>query len=396
MGARDYDSPIGPDGRVQLSPRAQALVQDSSGAAARAWLLSSDGSSRSPLPLIRGGSVSADGKSIVRRSATLSVLGVWPDDPTSSLAPYGSRVQVQRGVRVATDAIEWVTLMTGPIWSSKQDRSKAGAGPLAIPLKDEMAVVEADGFDVATSTNPAETVIAAVTRLIQETLPLAQVVDLTEGRAAALCAKIDLQQARAGGIVKLASSVGCEVYAGREFQTFYVRPVPSLDDPARWLLAVGEHGVITTSSRERTRDDTYNRVLVKGTAQGTSSGDTQKPAPYADAVLTQDMDPHAYYGGPLGRRTWKIERAEYDTNEKCAAAAPMWLERARGRNVAQSASTLVNVAADPGDVVDLRPTLTSSRCARLTESLTYPLGAGETQAWATRGDELPDGNEAAA
>ncbi|GAA4845458.1 hypothetical protein GCM10023201_40870 [Actinomycetospora corticicola] len=394
MGTRDYDAPIGPDGRVQLSARAQALIQDSSGAAARAWLLSSDGSSRSPLPLIRGGSVSADAKSMVRRTATLSVHGVWPDDPTSQLAPYGPRVQVQRGVRVATDAIEWVTLMTGPIWSSKQDRSKAGAGPLAIPLKDEMAVIEADGFDAATSTNPAEKVITAVTRLIQETLPLAQVVDLSGNLGQALCAKIDLQQARAGGITKLAASVGCEVYAGREFQTFYFAPVPTLDDSTRWLLAYG--GVITTSSRERTRDDTYNRVLVKGTAQGTASGEAQKPAPYAEAILTSDMDPHAYYGGPLGRRTWKIERAEYDTAAKCAAAAPMWLERARGRNVSQSASTLVNPAADPGDVVDLRPTKSSPRCARIVDSLTYPLGAADAQNWTTRGDELPDSTEGAA
>lgn len=385
MGAGDYEAPI-VGGRVVPSPLASSLLLEGHQSVdSRAFLLGEGNTSRAELPLMSG-SVSCDPTSTVRRSGDVTVLARWPTSPTSRLTPYGSRVCVQRGIRVAIDAIEWMTLMTGPVWETSQTDDDVDSVELKLSLKDEMAVLAADRFDENTATDPTLTVLEQLTRIIRRTLPVADIVDLSGAAGQALVGKLDMQKDPAAGIAKIAEACGLEVLTGRGYQQFVIRPVPSLDDPPRWMVAEGAAGNILTVERKRTREKVYNRVVATGESNaGTGSAATVPPS--GEARISDATDP-LVYGGPAGRVTRFLSSPLIKTNEQAAAAAAGLLARLRGGNLETSFTTLVNPALDGGDVI--LADLASGRSRHITGTVTLPLSEGDSQSVPTRGIDLPD------
>lgn len=381
----DHEAPI-VNGKVDPSAAAVSLMVESGAIASRALLLNELGVGLE-LP-ITGGSVSADSGSKVRRSGSITVFGQWSDDPLSRLTPYGNRVRVQRGIRVATGVIEWMTLMTGRI-DEESIKTESTEGLLTLPLKDFMADIDDDRFDVTTQTNTAETVVAAITRLITETLPGTTVVDLTGSTQ--MCGSLDLQQDRAGGIDKLATSIAAEAFFGRD-GTFIIRPQPTLDDTPRWSLTVGESGNLISVERKRTRAGTYNRYVARGESNDTTG--TAVVPPSASAIIDDPADP-LRYGGPFGRKSRFYTSSLLTTVEQCQSAANAGLERVRGRNYDVSFTSLVNPALDEGDVI--RSILPDGVIrVHITDSVDYPLGPTDSQSVSTRTVELPAESDSAA
>lgn len=391
--ARDYDAPL-VEGRVVPTPRARALLLASHTIASRAWLLSADGTTRVPLPLAGGGSVACDPGQAVRRSATLTLLTPWPEVAEGgSITPYGARVAVQRGIRVATDAIEWMTLMTGPVWETSQDATKLDRwgrpAPLTVPLKDEMATIAADRFDANTSTDTTLTVSAQLHALIRRTLPAATIHDRSGAAGARLVGTLDMQQDPADGMVKVAAAAGLEVHTGRGYQEFVIAPVASLDDPPRWeIVHGGETGSVVSVTRKRTREKVYNRVVAVGETNDNTEGGTSTPPPRGEARIDDPTDP-LRYGGPIGRVTRFYASPLLKDDAQAAAAAAGLLERYRGTGVQLDFTTLVNPALDGGDVIASR-LADGVRRVHITDAVTVPLGVTGTQDVPTRGLELPD------
>lgn len=389
----DYDAPVY-NGQVQLSGRASTLLTQSGAMAARAFLLDDDGVGRTELPLVLGGSVSLDSGSTVRRSATINILGAWSDSPFSRLAPYGSRVLVQRGIRVDTDSIEWVSLMVGRITEVDQ-KSEDQDAQMSLTLKDDFSTISSDRFDTATTTDTTKTVVENITDYVRRALPNATVIDLTGDTTTS--GKIDVQQDPAAGIDKLATSIAAEAYMGRD-GVVVIRPQPTLDDSPRWQLGVGDAGNLISVERKRTADDVYNRVFVSGQDNtGTATGETKPPVPSGEAVITDTANP-LYYGGPFGNRSRFYTSPLIKTDEQATATAASILEKVRGAGYEISFTALVNPAMDPGDVIE--STISDGkRRTHIVDSVTIPLGPGDPQSITVRTEELPaeqDNTQAAA
>lgn len=393
MGARDYEAPI-VNGRVEPSTLAQTLLLEGHQAAAsRAFLVGSDGMSRAPLSVVSG-SVDSDPSSSTRRSASLTILARWPSSSASRLTPYGTRVQVQRGIRVAPDAIEWLTLMTGPVVEASQDEDAAGAAQMSFPLKDEMAMIARDRFDTNTSTDTTLTVAAQMTAIIRRTLPSAEIIDLSGELGQAQVGKLDMQKDPAAGLGKIATAAGLEVFCGRGFQQFVYRTVPSLDDPPRWIISENnDRANLIKISRKRALEGTYNRVFAYGETNDTTTGGTSTPPVSGEAAITDTADP-LYYGGPAGRATRFFSSPLIQTPAQATAAAAGLLAKLRGGNLTTSFETLVNPAAESGDVI--LALLADGRSQHIFDKVGVPLGEKDSQSTETRGIDLPDETAAAA
>lgn len=380
----DYEAPI-IAGKAVLSAVAGAFLSESGAMAARAFLVDEHGGARTELPMVSGGSVTLDSGSAVRGSCTLTILGRWSDDPWSRLTPYGARVLVQRGIRVATDSVEWVSLMVGRITEVDQNSDNANA-QMTLTVKDDFSTIAADRFDENTTTDTTKTVVENITDYVLRSLPTATVVDLTGDTT--LAGQIDMQQDPAGGIDKLATSIAAEAFFGRD-GTFIIRPQPTLADNPLWLLSVGEQGNLTAVERKRSADGIYNRVYAHGQDNTASStdGTPKPPIPRGEAAITDQTDP-LYYGGPFGKRTRFYVSGLFKTDDQCAAAAASILAKARGANYEFSFTSLVNPALDPGDVIASMIS-DGKRRIHITDSVTIPLTPADTQSVSVRSLELP-------
>lgn len=380
----DVESPI-INGAAVPSAAAVDLLVESHAVAARAVLLDATLRAGVELPLVEG-SVTVDSGSTVRRSGSITILGQWSDDPRSQLSPTsGPRVKVQRGVRLPSGAIEWITLGHLRVVDAAQTDESVRA-KMSLSLKDEFATIARDRFDVATSTDTTLTVVAQITALIRRTLPDAEVIDLTGSTAQ--CGKMDLQQDPAGGIAKLATSIGAVCYAGRGPAQFVIAPRAGVDDPPRWQLAVGEEGGnLISVARTRSVEKTYNRVFAKGETNNSSSS-TAAPIPTGEALISDADDP-LVYGGPFGRVTRFYTSSLLKTNEQCVAAAAGLLREAKGTEAEFKFTSLVNPALDSDQVI-VSVLSDGKRRLHVVDSVTHPLSVKGSQDVSGRTHELTD------
>lgn len=394
MGLQDYEAPV-VDGRAVPSSRAQALLLESHAIASRALLLGDDPLSRVEVPLLSGGPVSIDTSSAVRRSCALTILARWPA-PGSRLAPYGTRVQVQRGVQVAPGIIEWIPLMTGPVVETAQtDDGVDGGTKLSFPIKDEMAAIARDRFDENTSTDTTLTVAEQCTRIIRRTLPSAEILDRSGAAGQVLVGKLDMQKDPAAGLMKIAAAAGLEVFCGRGYQQFVIRPVASLDDPPRWVISeiAGEHADIISITRKRNLDGVYNRVVATGdTAANTGTDAPAVPPVSGEARIDDPADPLFYRPG--FRATRFFSSPLIITTAQATAAAAGLLAKLRGGNLELSFTALVNPAAEGGDVLQAR--LADGTSRHIVDKLDIPLDEDGVQSAETRGIDIPDESASAA
>lgn len=378
----DTYATIDPNGYVRLSARGTRLILESHTIAARAMLVNEVGVTQE-LPMVAG-SVAADSSSTIRRTAQLTILGRWSDDPNSQLTPYGARVRIERGIRLSRDDVEWVPLITGRITEVAQSSDDKDAA-LTLTVKDDMFTVAQDRFDVPTSTNTAEDVVVAIRRLLRETLPQATVSDFTGSTVK--CGAMDLQRDRAGAVASLARSIGAEVFTTRDGSGFIIRPSPTLNDTPRWALTVGEEsGSVISVQRSRSGEKTYNRVYAYGESNNTAQN---APPPVSGVAVISDLADPLRYGGPFGKVTRFYKSPLLTTGAQAVTAAQALLEKARGRNYEITFATLVNPAIEPGDVV-LSLISDGVRRVHVIDSATLPLAPGDSQSITVRTAELPE------
>lgn len=329
------------------------------------------------LPIIDG-AVTVSSTQTVRRTCTLEVdPALWPATVYDPLSPISSEITAEYGVRVRGE-YEWIPVSTGPV---QRARRKLGAGTVVIEASGrELRVIE-DRLDAPAQTVSGATVIAEITRLIQESIPGVTVTNTTGSAAIAAQIMVDSERWR-DGIEHLANSIGAEVYAD-PLGRFVIRAQPVLTGAVSPVLviAAGEEGTLVDGDEELTRERTYNRVIVEGMrSDGTP--------PVRAVVSDTDTTSPTYYGGPFGRRPRRYESPSLTTVGQCTATGEALLARVKGLQSTITLETVPHPGLEGGDIIQANLP-DGRRQLHIVDGFNLPLKPGPTQRITSRSLELP-------
>lgn len=331
----------------------------------------------SNLPIIDG-SVSVSSTQSIRRMCSIEVdPALWPATVFDPLSPISSELFVEYGVRTR-DGYEWVPVFTGPV---KRARRKLGVGTVVIDASGRELRVEEDRMDAPAQTVAGATVVAEITRLIQESIPGATVIDTTLSAAVAAQITIDLERWR-DGVEVLANSIGAEVYADPLGQ-FVIRfqPVISTVQSPVLVIASGEEGTLVDGDEELTRERTYNRVIVEGMrSDGTP--------PVRAVVSDTDITSPTYYGGPFGKRPRRYVSPLLTTTGQCTTTGQALLERAKGMQSTITLESVPHPGLEGGDIIQANLP-DGRRQLHIVDGFNIPLKPGPAQRITSRSVELP-------
>ncbi len=368
------------------TPDAYAALRASHGVRAQVIAHTADGAAVE-VP-VTSGTVTFDSSSNVRRQGTVNfanVPGLWPQSPWDILSPWGTELEINYGVVKPGGIVEYVPLMIGPI--QKVTRNIPGTDEIQVNVSDYCAYLSDDRFDVTTSTAGTMTVVQQITAYIQDTLPGAVITDLTNDQTK--CPVADMQQDRLGGIVKLATAIGAEVYCDRTggFVIAYAQTIDS--DPT---FAISGKGLLISVQETADRANVYNRVRVSGqTNSGTTTTSTVPPV----FALAEDHDGASVVqlGGPFGRKTRFYVSPFITTADQAQTTANALLAKVTGTPVVADLTTMVDPLLEAGQTGNVSYT---GKVARyVIDSVTVPLSAKDTQAIKSRTSALPDEQDSA-
>lgn len=363
-----------------LSPGARAALRTSHSIVTRLTAYTAIQGVLADLPLT-GGSVEADAKSQVRRTASLDIGDptLWPADPYAALSPIGSELAIEYGIIVPGRLEpEWVPLIRGPIQTASG--KQPATGTLGIAVADRSQPIAEDRLSVPTQTVEGATCVAEISRLITETLPNAAIIDQTGSTM--ICPVIDIDKDRwSDGVEAIADAMAAEVYAD-QLGRFVIRNTPTLDDPPVWLIDASITGVLISADRELTREQTYNAVVV--------TGERTDGTPPVWAIVTDD-DPASptRYGGPFGRKPRFYSSPLITTTGQAIAAGQALLARVKGYVATVKVEAIPNPGLEPGDVVIVVPPAGPPQ-THILDTAPCPLHPEGTQTLTTRSlDVLP-------
>lgn len=331
---------------------------------------------------ISGGSVVVDSGDQVRRTATVSIAdpSLWPANPTDLLSPWGAELQIDYGIVIPGRATWWVPLIRGVVADANRARPvSSGDGAVVLALSDRSVRVAEDRFDAPVQTVSGATVVGEITRLIQETLPAAAVVDHTGSTQVAPVMEIERER-WSDGVEKLADSIGAEVFCD-PVGVFVIRPQPTLTNAVVWDISSGARGILVAKRDRRSREKVYNRVIAVGER-------TDGTPPVRSAVSDTDPLSPTRYGGPFGRKPKYYNSPLLTTVGQCTAAATSILERSKGAGATVTLDVIVNPALDAGDVI--RVTDDGAKQTHIVDRLEVPLGVRDAQPIATRSLDVED------
>lgn len=290
---------------------------------------------------ITGGSVPVDRGSTVRRtcSVTSADTSLIPRTPTDKLAVYGARLRISCGVAYSDGTQELAAL---GVFRVDEVSGDVDDGPVTINGKGLEQVVSDDKFTEPYRTSG--TAVAAVTALIQRSIPDAAVINRAVD-AVIGSRTYDIQGDPWTAVVECAAAIGAEVYADAD-GVFIIAELPDLlaATPV-WTVAAGEGGVYVSANRGMSTDGVFNGVYA--------SGDNTESNAIPVSALVVDTDPGSptYWSGPFGHRPTFHSSATLITTAMCINAATLKLRAAIAPNSTADISSLPNPALEPGDVI---------------------------------------------
>lgn len=312
-----------------------------------------------------GGSVTVDRGQAIRRTCSVTVAdtALIPRTPTDRLSVYGATLRISRGVQYSDGSTELVPLGVFRVDSVAGDIDE---GPVTISGKSLEAVVADDKFTAPYKASG--NVVAAVTTLIQTSIPAASLIN--RATDAAIGPRTwDTEGDRWAAVAEVAAAIGAEVYADAD-GVFVIAELPDLlTSTPVWTIAAGEGGAYVSASRGMTADKVYNAVLARGENTETNV------APVSSLVVDNDPTSPTYWSGPFGHRTTFYSSSTLTTTAACTAAATLKLRAAMAPNASADISSLPNPALEPGDVIRiLYPD--GSKELHQVQSFSVPLDVG--------------------
>lgn len=290
--------------------------------------------------IILGGSVTATLTNRVTRTLDITFdESLYPVYPSAILAPYGNRLRVWRGIKLAGgQTYRWV-IFTGRI----QDAINAVDGEVSISALDRgNEVVEAE-FVRPVNSSVGALVASEFVRLVRDGVP-----DATFGTfdiAALTVPQLTWESDRAAGLDEMATASSAYWYCLADGR-YVIRRYPfSVSKPSILTLSDGPGGLVAAAPA-RAREQIYNSVTVTGErADGTA------PV-YA---LAQDLNPASptYVRGNFGIRHKTINLQTPQTQGSCQTAANAYLRASVALTESWAWQQPVDAALELGDVVTL-------------------------------------------
>ncbi|MFC4512528.1 DUF5047 domain-containing protein [Streptomyces ehimensis] len=312
-----------------------------------------------------GGSVTADRGQAIRRTCTVTLadLSLIPQTAADKLATYGARVRLARGVQFSDGTRELVPLGIFRVDTVTGDPDQ---GPVTLAGKSLECVVTDDKF--TTPYTATGTAVAAITALIQRSVPGASVIN--RATDAPIGPRTwDIQADPWAAVQEVAAAIGAECYVDAD-GVFVVAELPDLLTTApAWTVAAGEGGVLISAKRGMTSDKVHNAVLARGENTQTNT------APVSALVVDSDPSSPTYWDGPFGHRPDFYSSSTLTTTAACTAAATLKLRAAKAPNASGDLSALPNPAVEPGDVLRV-VYIDGTRELHQVQGLTIPLDEG--------------------
>lgn len=341
-----------------------------------AALLGADGSVTS-LPVGPGSSVDLDGDAATRASLRLSIpvdndTTLIPDSGTDPLAPYGSEIQIFRGVEMGDGTIEQISL--GIFRIDEVSVHDSGSDlTLDVTGYDRSSIIldavfEAPG-SVAAGSNPltaaADLLAAAYPDVATDFVSTTVTVPLTT---------YETGDDRWDFVKGLCEAAGCIVYFDGD-GICVAKPYPEAT-VEQFTVAEGAGGVLVSADKSWGREDACNRVTV--------SGENSSDDPVWGEAIDDDVTSPTYYYGSFGKVTYDWSSPWVIADEQAATVAANILAMRRGTGQQISFEAIVNPALEPFDVIRVKRERLGVDELHIIQTLSIPLDYEGTMSGTTR------------
>lgn len=325
--------------------------------------------------LIEGGDVAFDASANVFANASLTTDGaeLWPRHSSDPLAPYGTHeLFLRRGIATGPDPY-WSALGYFRLDVVGQDR--AARGPITLTCPDRMQAIIDARFLGPRQIKAGRVVGEVIRELVNEVLPLAEVVFADVFEFATIARTIIVEEDRYQAIRDIVRAGGQIMFwdgAGR----LQIRPAPDATAAPLWELAAGENGVLIDASRTLSRQGVRNIVVARG-----EGADMSEPV----QSIAADMSPSSptYVHGPFGPVPRFYSSPLISTEEQAFKAAAALLGNSLGMAFDVGLTAVCNPAVRPWDCV--RVTYDSGdREVHVMDTATVPLLASSPLTGTTR------------
>lgn len=288
------------------------------------------------LPVIDG-EVSVDAGSRVRRKLTMTTPG--NDASWDLLQPTGVELKVFYGIRLPTGAVELVPL--GVFGVDDESRDYGPQGTISITAPDRWARVQRAKFERIRQTSG--NAVASIVDLVQEAIPGVPVA--AYGSYTYRATRARWPSDRDDAIGQLAKAANVDV-SFDPTGSLRIRNAPVLAKrQPNWRVDASVAGVQLSASRTRSRQKTYNVVLIRP-----SVTDGSPPFPL---LSVEDRDPNSptFVGGPFGRVPMEYSNPLIRSATQARAVGFTLLDRMKSIGAQLQLTALVNPALEDGDVV---------------------------------------------
>jgi hypothetical protein len=360
-----------------VSEEFQRLVTKSHRVATQATLYPADGTDPVTIPIIDG-TVTLDSTASVRARCDIQVADPdWiPVVAGDKLSPFGSEIELRRGLYLSDGSVETVAL--GRFGIEDAEITDDGTGTtVRVTALDRAEQISKAKFEDAYQVDAGTDFTEAILNIVSTALPG---VETTDGFDTASSLSIGVPVTALPGddpwefAQALATTLGMRLFFDGDG---ILNMAPFSSGQVAAEIVEGENGVLLTVSRNWSRTGSFNRVIVTGE---TGQDDTT----YRGEATDTDPASPTFYGGPFGNvpefRTYP--QITSDSHAQDVAEAILAQEIGAPSNV--SFGMIPNPALEPDDTVLIsRPSIGVNE-AHVLDSLTIGLGASETMSGTTR------------
>jgi hypothetical protein len=334
------------------------------------------------LASVTAGTVTLDATAAIRGRLDITVvddgtLELVPLFATDVFAPYGNELRVSRGIRFPDGTTEMVTLGVFRI-NSTDITDAAGTLTMQIAGTDRSARIADARFEDPTDITQGINVATQILNTVQAAYP-----DVTYSFSptSTLTGHMTVEEGsdRWDLCQQFASNAAMVLYFDGD-GTLILAPANE-SSTVPFSLTEGEGGLLLTSARRWTRENTYNRIIATGENTGVGT-------PVRGVSTDDNPTSPTYYNGPFGRVPKFFASQFMTTTAQAQAAADSMLLRELGTTQSVNFGSIVLPHLEPNDVLRITRVRAGIDEDHIVDSLTIPLSADQSMTGVTRATQV--------